>query len=86
VTGSGTAVGTVVRWDGVRRGAVIEAPELPGGCWADASAVEHGTTGGGELRAGQVVEFEWGEPGAEGLPFRALRVIPRDDLQASIGG
>jgi CspA family cold shock protein len=48
--------------------------------------VEHGTTGGGELRAGQVVELQWTQPGAEGLPFRALRVTPRDDLQASIGG
>jgi hypothetical protein len=86
VTGSGTAVGTVVRWDDARGGAVIEAPDLPGGCWADASAVEHGTTGGGELRAGQVVELEWSEPGAGGLPYRALRVTPRDDLQASIGG
>ena len=86
MAGTGTAVGTVIRWDDARGGAVIEAPELPGGCWAAASVVEHDTTGGGQLRAGQVVELQWTQPGAEGLPFRALRVTPRDDLQASIGG
>jgi hypothetical protein len=83
---SGTTVGTVVRWDDARSGAVIEAPELPGGCWADASVVAHSTSAGGGLRAGQVVEVEWTEPGAGGLPFRALRVVPREDLQATIGG
>jgi cold shock CspA family protein len=79
-------VGTVVRWDDARGGAVIESPELDGECWAPASSVEHSTTGAGRLRAGQVVELQWAEPGAEGLPYRALRVTPRDDLQASIGG
>jgi hypothetical protein len=86
VAGTGTTLGTVVRWDGDRGGAVIEAAELIGGCWADASGVTHSTTGRGELRAGQVVEVEWAEPGAEGLPFRALRVTPREDLQATLGG
>jgi hypothetical protein len=83
---SGTTLGTVVRWDDARRGALIEAAELPGGCWADASAVVHSTSPGGVLRAGQVVEVDWVEPGAEGLPFRALRVTPREDLQATVGG
>jgi hypothetical protein len=83
---SGTTLATVVRWDDARRGALIEAAELPGGCWADASVVVHSTSGGGELRAGQVVEVDWVEPGAEGLPFRAVRVTPREDLQATVGG
>ena len=82
---SGTTLGTVVRWDDARAGAVIEAPELPGGCWADASVVVHSTSHG-SLRAGQVVEVDWTEPGVEGLPFRALRVAPREDLQATVGG
>ena len=86
MTRTGTTTGTGVRWDDARGGAVIEAPELDGGCWADADSVEHSTTGRRELRAGQVVEVEWAEPGAQGLPYRALRVTPRDDLQASIGG
>jgi hypothetical protein len=83
---SGTSLGTVIRWDDARHGAVIEAPELPGHCWAPASAVVHSTSGGGALRAGQVVEVDWTEPGEAGLPFRAVRVVPREDLQATVGG
>ena len=83
---SGTTLGTVVRWDDARGGALIEAQDLPGGCWADTAVVVHSTSRPGVLRAGQVVEVDWVEPGAEGLPFQALRVSPRDDLQATIGG
>ena len=83
---NGTALATVVRWDDDRAGAVIEAPEIPGGCWADSSVVVHGTAGGGVLRAGQVVEVDWAEPGQAGYPFRALRVVPREDLQATVWG
>ena len=86
MAGSGSIVGTVVRWDDAGDGAVIEAPDLDGECWGPAAVVDHSTTGARRLRAGQVVELEWAEPGAEGLPYRALRVTPRDDLQASIGG
>jgi hypothetical protein len=86
VTGSGRTVGTVVRWDEDRGGAVIEAPEVPGGCWADRSVVVHSTSGAGQLRAGQVVDLEWAGPGAHGFPFRAVRVTPREDLQATPGG
>ncbi|WP_075013657.1 hypothetical protein [Geodermatophilus obscurus] len=76
---SGSAVGTVVRWDG--DGGVIEVAGLPGECWADASVVEDGP-----LRAGQVVGVDWAES-EEGRPFRAVRVgRPRDDLQATPGG
>ena len=83
---SGTTIGTVVRWDDDRGGAVIEAPEVPGGCWADRSVVVHSTAGTGGLRAGQVVELEWTEPGDAGMPFRAVRVTPREELQATPGG
>ena len=83
---SGTTFGTVIRWDDDRGGAVIEAPDLPGGCWADAATVAHSTSREGVLRAGQVVEVEWTEPGEAGLPFRAVRVVPREDLQATVGG
>jgi hypothetical protein len=86
MTRSGTTFGTVVRWDDARGGAVIEAPDLPGGCWADAATVVHSTSRDGVLRAGQVVEVEWTEPGDHGLPFRAVRVEPREDLQATVGG
>jgi hypothetical protein len=83
---TGTTLGSVVRWDDARRGAVIESPETPGGCWADESVVVHSTTPGGTLRAGQVVELEWTERPTEGLPFSALRVVVRGDLQATVGG
>ena len=86
MAGYGTSLGTVVRWDDGRGGAVIEASEVPGGCWADGSVIVHGTAGSGELRAGQVVEFDWARPGEAGFPFRALRVVPREDLQATVGG
>jgi hypothetical protein len=81
----GTTLGTVIRWDDDRRGAVIEATDTPGGCWADASVIEHSHSGG-VLRAGQVVELDWTEVAAEGLRFSALRVVPRSDLQATVGG
>jgi hypothetical protein len=83
---SGTALGTVVRWDDDRTGALIEAPDLPGGCWADAAVVVHRRSRADVLRAGQVVEVDWVEEATEGLPFRALRVTPRPELQATVGG
>jgi hypothetical protein len=83
---SGTSFGTVIRWDDARHGAVIESAEIPGRCWAPASVVVHSTSEGGVLRAGQVVEVEWTEPGEAGLPYRAVRVVPREDLQATVGG
>ncbi|RBY82452.1 hypothetical protein DQ238_03935 [Geodermatophilus sp. TF02-6] len=83
MTRSGTTRGTVVRWDDARRAAIVEAPELPGGCWVPASVVE--SPRGDTLRAGQVVDVDWTEPGEEGLPFRATRVVPREDLQATFG-
>ena len=61
-------------------------PRPPGGCWADASVVLHSTSGDRKLRAGQVVELDWTEVAAEGLPFSAVRVVPREDLQQTVGG
>ena len=77
----GTVRGTVVRWDDARGGGVVEAPDLPGACWVPADVVR----GDGRFRAGQVVEVDWTEPGAEGLPCRATRAVRRDDLQATPG-
>jgi hypothetical protein len=81
---SGTTEGVVVRWDDGRAGAILEAPGLPGEGWADAAAVERSQSGGA-LRAGQVVEFDWTSPGPEGHAYRATRVRPRGDLQATPG-
>lgn len=81
----GTSVGTVIRWDDDRQGGVVQFPDIAGDCWVDAALVEH-STGGGGLRAGQVVELEWTESGDAEHPFRAVRVSPRPDLQATLGG
>ena len=86
MAGDGTALGTVVRWDDARGGGVIEALEVPGGCWADGSVAVHGSAVGGGLRAGQNVEFDRAEPGEAGFLFRALRVVPREDLHATVRG
>lgn len=86
MTSSGSALGAVVRWDDDRRGAILDAEECPGGCWADSSTVVHSTQAGGRLRAGQVVQFDWSaDPDGE-WPFQATRVEPREDLQATPGG
>jgi len=81
---SGTSFGTVVRWDENRRAGLIEAPDLPGPCWVDASVVEHGPHG--ELRAGQTVEVDWVETDQAEAPLRATRVVHRLDLQTGLGG
>ena len=82
---SGTGLGTVIRWDDVRRGGLVEFPDLPGLCWVDAAVVAHGT-GDSALRAGQVVEVAWTEAGDGEHPYRAVRVAPRGDLQSTVGG
>jgi hypothetical protein len=83
---TGSALGTVLRWDDDRQGAILDAEECPGGCWAAAAVVVHSTQRGGQLRAGQVVRFDWtAEPEGE-WPFRATRVEPREDLQTTLGG
>ena len=74
---SGKSLGTVVRWDDAQGRGFIESPDLPGDCWVEADVVRR-STGGGTLRAGQVVDVEWEESAGGGV--RAMRVTPRDDL------
>ncbi|MDQ1663532.1 MAG: hypothetical protein QOJ68_3512 [Blastococcus sp.] len=85
MTRSGNALGTVVRWDDELQSGLVEAPDLPGECWVDGSVVEAGPSTSG-LRAGQIVEIDWTEPGRGGAPVRATRVVRRDDLQTGLGG
>ena len=80
---SGQGLGTVVRWDDDAGRGWIDVPDLPGECWVDAAVVRH-STGAETLRAGQVVDVEWEEPDDGGI--RAVRVTPREDLQATLGG
>jgi len=81
---SGSTLGTVIRWDDERHNGLVEAPDLPGECWVDASVLAPGH--GRELRAGQIVEIDWTEPGEGGAPLRATRAVRRDDLQTGLGG
>ena len=80
---SGTGRGTVVRWDDDAGRGFLDVPGVPGECWVDAAVVSR-STGAQALRAGQVVDVEW-EEGEDG-GVRAVRVTPREDLQATLGG
>jgi cold shock CspA family protein len=82
---SGTTIGTVIRWDENSHSGLVEAPDLPGDCWVDGSVVEHGPEGA-ELRAGQVVQVDWTEPGHGDAAVRATRVVRREGLQTGLGG
>jgi cold shock CspA family protein len=82
---SGSTIGTVIRWDDERHAGLIEAPDLPGPCWVDASVVDH-AHGDSELRAGQVVEVDWTDTEQGDAPLSATRVVHRPDLQTGLGG
>ena len=82
---SGTATGTVRLWMDEDGWGVIDVPDLPGGCWVEASVVE-GLDGTSALRAGQTVDVEWTAPGPDDFGARAVRVVLRDELQATPGG
>jgi cold shock CspA family protein len=83
VARSGQSLGTVVRWDDERGRGYVELPESPGESWVEAAVVRH-STGAEALRAGQVVDVEWTE--SDDGDVRAVRVTPRDDLHATLGG
>ena len=82
---SGSTIGTVIRWDDASHSGLIEAADLPGPCWVDASVVDH-AHGHGELRAGQVVEVDWTAAEQGDAPLSATRVVHRPDLQTGLGG
>jgi len=79
VARTGKSLGTVVRWDDEQGRGIVETPDLPGECWVDASVLRAGVPA---LRAGQVVDLEWEERDGG---FRAVGVVPREDLQAGFG-
>jgi len=82
---SGAATGTVRLWMDDEGWGVIDLPDQPRGCWADASVVE-GLDGSSSLRAGQTVDVQWTTPGPEEYDTTAVRVVLRDELQATPGG
>jgi cold shock protein len=68
-------VEAVVReWHGEEGWGVLDSPETPGGCWAHFGSIQ--MEGYHELHRGQRVTLVWEEPGQDGFPFRAVRVVP----------
>ncbi|MGX6600646.1 cold shock domain-containing protein [Micromonosporaceae bacterium Da 78-11] len=53
---------------------VLDAPEVPGGCWAGFGQVE--VAGYRSLHPGQEVALEWEPASQDGYAYRALRVWP----------
>lgn len=69
-------VGVVRSFDPDEGWGVIDAPEVPGGCFVHFSNIE--MKGYRALAAGQRVRFTYEQPGflQDGCPFRALFVWP----------
>ncbi len=68
-------VEAVVRvWHQEEGWGVLDSPETPGGCWTHFSNIQMESLH--ELRRGQRVALVWEEPGQDGWPYRAVRVIP----------
>jgi len=77
--GQAGAVAGVVRWFDADEGwGVIDAPEVPGGCFVHFSNVQ--MTGYRQLSSGQDVQFTFERPGflQDGCPYRALAVWPQE--------
>ena len=73
------AVAGVAKWFDADEGwGVIEAPEVPGGCFVAFDNIE--MTGYRQLHAGQHVRFTFEQPGfvQDGCPYRALAVWPEE--------
>jgi CspA family cold shock protein len=71
------AVAGVVKWFDADEGwGVIDAPEVPGGCFVHFSSIE--MPGYRQLRAGQHVRFTFERPDflQDGCPYRAQAVWP----------
>ena len=75
---------TVTWWRPDEGGGIVDGADLPGSCWVDVDAVDNPP--GRVLRAGQVVQVEWEQPGPPGYACRATRVTVSDDLQGTPGG
>jgi len=82
---TGRDIGTVRLWMDDDGWGVIDLPDPPRGCWTEAAVVE-GLDSSSTLRAGQTVDVEWTAPGPDGYDARAVRVVLRDELQATPGG
>ena len=72
--------GVVKRFDPDEGWGVIDAPEVPGGCFVHFSNIE--VSGYRQLHAGQQVRFTFEQPGflQDGYRYRAVSVWPTDDV------
>jgi cold shock protein len=64
----------VRQWHDDEGWGVIDAPEVPGGCWAGFGQVAVGGYRG--LLPGQEVALEWEKGPQDGYAYRAVRVWP----------
>jgi CspA family cold shock protein len=64
----------VAEWSADEGWGVIASADTPGGCWAHFSHLE--MPGYRSLDPGEVVQFEWEQPGQDGYGYRAVRVRP----------
>jgi CspA family cold shock protein len=75
VEDDGMAIRAVVReWHDDEGWGVLDAPAVPGGCWAGFGQVA--ISGYRSLRAGQGVALEWERGEQDGYDFRAVAVRP----------
>jgi CspA family cold shock protein len=73
------AVAGVVRWFDPDEGwGVVDAPEVPGGCFVHFASIE--MAGYRQLGTGQRVRFTFEQPGflQDGCQYRALTVWPQE--------
>jgi CspA family cold shock protein len=75
---TGAVAGMVTWFDADEGWGVVNAPEVPGGCFVHFSAIQ--MPGYRQLHAGQHVRFTFEEPGfqQDGCPYRALAVWPEE--------
>lgn len=74
-------IGTVRQWSSAAGEGVLDSAQTPGGCWAEASAVD----GGSALRAGQVVHLEFEARQRAGFDYVATRIRTDDALETAGG-
>lgn len=77
--GTDGAVAGVVKWFDADEGwGVVDAPEVPGGCFVHFANIEMPEYW--QLHAGQQVRFTFERPGflQDGCPYRALAVWPEE--------
>jgi cold shock protein len=71
---TGAVAGVVRQFDPDEGWGVVDAPEVPGGCFVHFSHIE--SSGYRVLHAGQHVRFTFKRPGQDGCAYSAISVWP----------